>query len=265
MSFSDLVDAVRDNPLSVVIPAEWSQGRACFGGLMAALQFEAMRAKVPADRPIRSLAITFVGPAESGVPISFDVEVLREGKAVSQVLGRASQNGQVMTLVQGSFGAPRESTIAVQSLPAPTLKPMEDCQELPFIKGVTPEYLRFMAMRWGLGGLPFSNTPSMEIGGYVRMRGEVKEECLTEAHLLALVDTWPPALLPHLSKPAPGSSLTWTIEFVQPLPVVSTLEWCVYRAVIEHARDGYGHTASALWSPQGELIAISRQTVTVFG
>ena len=32
MSFSDLVDAVRDNPLSVVIPAEWSQGRACFGG-----------------------------------------------------------------------------------------------------------------------------------------------------------------------------------------------------------------------------------------
>jgi acyl-CoA thioesterase len=39
----------------------------------------------------------------------------------------------------------------------------------------------------------------------------------------------------------------------------------VYRAVIEHARDGYGHTASALWSPQGELIAISRQTVTVFG
>jgi acyl-CoA thioesterase len=265
MSFSELVDAVRDNPLSVVIPGEWGQGRACFGGLMAALQFEAMRAQVPADRPVRSLAITFVGPAASGVPISFEVEVLREGKAVSQVLGRAMQDGQVMTIIQGSFGAPRASVISVQAEPAPSLKPVEDCQELPFIPGITPEYLRFMSMRWGLGGLPFSNTPSREIGGYVRFRGDVKQERLTEAHLLALVDTWPPALLPHLSKPAPGSSLTWTIEFVQPLPQMDTLDWCLYRAVIEHARDGYGHTAAYLWAPNGELVAITRQTVTVFG
>ncbi|MEB0043510.1 MULTISPECIES: thioesterase family protein [unclassified Pseudomonas] len=265
MSFSDLVDAVRDNPLSVVIPAEWAQGRACFGGLMAALQFEAMRAKVPADRPVRSLALTFVGPAAPGVPISFEVEVLREGKAVSQVLGRAMQGGQVMTLIQGSFGAPRVSAISVQADPAPTLKSVDECLELPFIPGITPEYLRFMSMRWGLGGLPFSNTPSREIGGYVRLRGDVKNEPLTETHLLALVDTWPPALLPHLSKPAPGSSLTWTIEFVQPLPKLNTHDWCMYRAVIEHARDGYGHTAAALWTPSGELVAISRQTVTVFG
>ncbi|MEA9997093.1 thioesterase family protein [Pseudomonas sp. 10B1] len=265
MSFSDLINAVRDNPLCVVIPAEWAQGRACFGGLMAALQFEAMRAKVPADRPVRSLALTFVGPAAPGVPISFEVEVLREGKAVSQVLGRAMQGGQVMTIIQGSFGAPRVSAISVQADPAPTLKPVDECQELPFIPGITPEYLRFMSMRWGLGGLPFSNTPSREIGGYVRLRGDVKNERLTEAHVLALVDTWPPALLPHLSKPAPGSSLTWTIEFVQPLPELNTHDWCMYRAVIEHARDGYGHTAAALWTPSGELVAISRQTVTVFG
>lgn len=265
MSFADLIDAVRENPLSVVIPAQWGQGRACFGGLMAALQFEAMRAQVPADRPVRSLAITFVGPAAPDVPISFEVEVLREGKAVSQVLGRAMQDGQVMTIIQGSFGAPRPSVISVPAEPAPSLKPMEDCLELPFMPGLTPEYLRFMSMRWGLGGLPFSNTPSREIGGYVRFRGDVKPERLTEVHLLALVDTWPPALLPHLSKPAPGSSLTWTIEFVQPLPQMSTDDWCMYRAVIEHARDGYGHTAACLWTPNGELVAISRQTVTVFG
>ena len=265
MNFSELIAAVQDNPSSVVIPADWSQGRACFGGLMAALQFEAMRAKVPADRPVRSLAITFVGPAAPDVPISFDVEVLREGKSVSQVLGRAMQNGQVMTLIQGSFGAPRESSISVQAEPAPLLKSLEECVELPFIKGMTPDFLRFMVMRWGLGGLPFSGTPSREIGGYVGFRGGIEQEPLTEAHLLALVDTWPPAVLPHLKKVVPGSSLTWTIEFVQPLPEMDTLDWCVYRAVIEHARDGYGHTAATLWSPSGELIAISRQTVTVFG
>lgn len=264
MTFSELIDAVQRQPLAVTIPPEWGQGRASFGGLMAALQYEAMRANVPSDRPVRSLAITFVGPAEPGVPIAFEVEVLREGKAVSQVLGRAVQNGQVMTLIQGSFGAARESSIAVQADPAPTLKPVDECPQLPFISGMMPEYLRFMDLRWALGGMPFSNTPSSAIGGYVRFR-EIETGTLNVAHLLALVDTWPPALLPHLRKPAPGSSLTWTIEFVQPLPQVSSHDWCSYKAVIEHARDGYGHTAAMLWSPRGELMAISRQTVTVFG
>ena len=265
MNFSELLNAVRDNPLSVTIPASWSQGRASFGGLMAALQYEAMRSYVPAQRPVRSLAITFVGPAELDVPVAFEVEVLREGKAVSQVLGRAMQNGQVMMLMQGSFGAPRESVVSVAAESAPPLRPVEECQVLPFISGMMPEYLRFMEIRWALGGLPFSNTPSPAIGGYARFRGQQSAEPLNEAYILALVDTWPPALLPYLRKPTPASSLTWTIEFIQPQPALTTHDWCSYQAVIEHARDGYGHTAATLWTPGGELVAISRQTVTVFG
>jgi len=264
MTFAQLLDAVRDNPRSVSIPASWAQGRSCFGGLMAALQFEAMRAKVAPGRPIRSLAVCFVGPPAIEVPISFEVEVLREGKAVSQVLGRAMQNGETVTLVQGSFGAARESMISVAAAPAPEFKPVDEVPVFPFVAGVMPEYLRYIDMRWALGGLPYSHTPSPAIGGYARLR-DVEEETLTEAHLLALVDTWPPAVLPHLSKPAPGSSLTWTIEFVQPLPQMTTRDWTQYRAVIEHARDGYGHVAAGVWTPKGELVAISRQTTTVFG
>ena len=32
-----------------------------------------------------------------------------------------------------------------------------------------------------------------------------------------------------------------------------------------YKRQGYGHVAAAMWSPAGELIALSRQTVTVCG
>jgi acyl-CoA thioesterase len=265
MTFSELIDAVRDNPLNVTLPSSWSQGRAGFGGLMAALQYEAMRGCVPHGRPVRSLAVTFVGPAALDIPIAFEAQVLREGKAVSQVLGRAVQDGQVTMLMQGSFGAPRESAVSVAATPAPRFKPVEESQELPFISGMMPEYLKFMEMRWGLGGLPFSNTPSPSMGGYARFRGQSEARPLSEAHILALVDTWPPALLPYLSKPTPASSLTWTIEFIQPQPALTTLDWCTYHVVIEHARDGYGHTAATLWTPAGELVAISRQTVTVFG
>ena len=53
MRFSELLDAVRRSPDELVIPAQWAQGRASFGGLVAALQYEAMRARVPAERPVR--------------------------------------------------------------------------------------------------------------------------------------------------------------------------------------------------------------------
>lgn len=265
MTLSELLQAVRETPQDVVVPSSWGQGRAGFGGLAAALVFEAMQAKVPSDRPVRSLSISFVGPLAVDVPVSFEAEVLREGRAVSQVLGRAVQNGQVVTLVQGSFGAARVSAVRVEAEPAPEMPPVDACQEVPYISGATPEFTRHLVMRWGIGGLPFSGNTSREIGGWVRQRGEVDREPLTVSHLLALVDAWPPAVLPHLNSFAPGSSLTWTIEFVQPLPIVDTHEWCRYRAVIEHAQDGYGHCAAGLWTGNGQLIALSRQTVTVFG
>lgn len=265
MTLREMLQAVRDNPQAVTVPASWGQGRAGFGGLAAALVYEVMRAQVPEGRPLRSLAITFVGPLAVDEPVSLEAQVLREGKAVSQMLGKAVQNGQVVTLVQGSFGAPRSSAIEVAAEPAPAMPPLEACQALPYIPGVVPAFTQHLEMRWGLGGLPFSGNPSREMGGWVRQRGESTGEAMNEAHLLALVDAWPPAPLPHLKSFAPASSLTWTIEFVQPLPLLDSHDWCQYRALIEHARDGYGHCAAALWTPAGELIALSRQTVTVFG
>ena len=164
MQFCELVAAVRNTPLDVTIPADWGQGRASFGGLLVALQYEAMRAHVPVERALRSLAVSFVGPVAADVPVRFEVEVLREGKAVSQVLGRVVQDGQVMTLVQGSFGAARESVANVDGLPAPEMKAPEDCPLLPYIKGVTPEFMRHVALRWAVGGLPFSGNQSRKMG-----------------------------------------------------------------------------------------------------
>ncbi|MER8124593.1 acyl-CoA thioesterase domain-containing protein, partial [Acinetobacter baumannii] len=87
--------------------------------------FQAMRQKLSDNRPVRSLAISFVAPAGPDVPTHFEVEVLREGKAVSTLLGRAVQGGQVVTLVQGNFGAGRPSVVEVPALPAPAMKPLD--------------------------------------------------------------------------------------------------------------------------------------------
>ena len=48
MTFAELIHAVHTHPQHVVVPGLWGQGRATFGGLVAAMLYEAMRLKVPA-------------------------------------------------------------------------------------------------------------------------------------------------------------------------------------------------------------------------
>ena len=119
------------------------------------------------------------------MPISFEVEVLREGKAVSTLLGRAVQEGQVVTLVQGSFGDGRPSAIEVKAQPAVDMRPLEQsAAELPYIKGVTPEFMRHVALRWAIGGLPFSGNDDRRMGGWVRLRdmAEIGDEAVGDIH-----------------------------------------------------------------------------------
>ena len=262
MTFDELLRAARGSE-ELTMPESWSQGRATFGGLTAALMFERMEKLVAEGRAMRSLQVSFVGPVEPEVPASFEAEILREGKAVSQVQGRIVQKGETRLVCLASFGGDRDSQVQVDALPAPEANPVSQCPGLDYIEGVTPEFIRQIEMRWAFGNLPFSGKGGRELGGWMQFREA--PEVFTDAHIVALVDAWPPAVLPHLKERAPASSLTWTIEFVQPQPELGKDNWFLYKANIEHARDGYGHVAAMIWSQSGELVAISRQTVTVFG
>lgn len=264
MTFAELIAELNgsvDN--CVTIPEGWAQGRAGYGGLVAALVYEGMRAKVESGRPVRSLAITFVGPVATDVPMQVEARVLRQGRAVTQMLGMAMQNGEVMCVIQGSFGGARESTVKVDAEPAAMMRSVAESTELPFVEGLNPVFVKHFRVRWALGDLPYSNSSKREMGGWMSFAED--EGSVHEAHILGLVDVWPPAILPHLRERAPASSLTWTIEFVQPQPEIANTGWLKYRAEVEYARDGYGHTNAMIWTESGELVAISRQTIAVFG
>ncbi len=60
--FSSSISATGEEG-QVTVSDDWMQGRATFGGLVAAVGNEAMRKLVPRDRPLRSLQTTFIGPA----------------------------------------------------------------------------------------------------------------------------------------------------------------------------------------------------------
>lgn len=260
MSLDALFAALRTGE-SVDIPPGWTQGRANYGGLVGALMYARTEAVLGEARWLRSATVSFVGPVATG-PATVTAEILRAGKSVVQTEARILQNGEVVAVLLSSFGAARESYIRVEAEAAPVFKAPDECQALPYIPGVTPEFTQNIDFRWGHGDIPFSGSALPELGGWMRLK-EARRD-IDFMDLFMLVDAWPPALLPMVKGPAPGSSMTWTLEPLY-LPAGKTSHnWWQYQAKTEYAADGYGNCAARIWDDEGRLVAISRQTVVVF-
>lgn len=251
----------------IEIPENWGQGRATFGGIIGGILYKAMRLNVDSSRLARSLSVSFVGPVTVG-PMTVVVNELRSGSSVTQIEARAIQNDQVQCMAMASFGTDRESSIEIKAESAPEApKPVDKSQELPYIKGITPDFVQQFKMRWAAGGFPFSGSKDDFIDGYMQFKDQAAhlgDLPFDETALVTLIDAWPPIQLSKMKKPAPASSLTWAMEFIQPIEGLTADSWLRYKAEIDHSHNGYGQNHAQIWSENGELLAISRQTVTVF-
>ena len=266
MLFADVLQqfkAGQPDELQIEVPEQWGQGRAVFGGMASALALAHLITQLPAGIPLRSVSVSFVAPLNAGVA-TVSRRILRQGKSVIQAMVEITQQDQVALVLLASFGAERPSAYQINAEPAPVFA--DQGMVLPK-QGPAPEFTRHFDYQIIRGAMPFSGGTATELGGRIRF-AEGKSTAVGVLELLALVDAWPPVSLTLLSQPAPASSLTWTIEFIQPHQKAetkaSTTDWWSYLAGIEHGADGYHHIEAKLWQPDGQLAAISRQTVTVF-
>ncbi|MEG0965731.1 MAG: thioesterase family protein [Pseudomonas sp.] len=265
MKFRDLIEASHLQHRPLVVPEEWSQGRTVFGGLVVALANEAMLGYVAHGRVLRSLAVAFVAPVSTDQPLFFEAEVLREGSAVTHLHCRVIQREETVTSIHACYGAQRQSALLLPGQAQFELPTLEGCTQLPFLPGVTPRYLQHFDVRWGLGEMPFTGGASTTTGGWIRFKDESGEASLSESHLLTMLDAWPPSVLSLCKGAVPGCSLTWSIELVQPLAPQPANAWCAMALTTEYALHGYSACSAALRSADGQLLALGRQTVAVFG
>ncbi|MBC3831899.1 thioesterase family protein [Undibacterium amnicola] len=256
----------------VKMESGWGQGRAIFGGLLGALVVAHMQARLTGDAKLRALTISFVAPVEVG-EVEFKSEVLRAGKSVTQMQCHLLQQGKVVLSALASFGVARSSQVVVASEAAPDFGGINDGLSFPYLEGIIPEFTRKIDFLYKDCDLPFSASSKSHIHGWMRwkesagMSAEVSAACAPLLSLIALIDAWPPAILQMLDRPTPASSLTWTLEFPS-IDETSLSQqanpWWQYRAHTDAAHNGYGHIAAEVWNEHGQLVAISRQTVTVF-
>jgi acyl-CoA thioesterase II len=250
------------NNIKLTVSSSWEQGRTLYGGISASLVYQAMCEAVDSEKVMRSLSTNFIGPIKADTDFSINVEVLREGKNVTQVVGRVLQDNKVALMSQASFGIPRQSKVNVSDPLQHKMDYPQKSNFMPQIPQVTPKFLRHFDLSKNEGGWPFTGKKESKIHGWMRFKEQPSG--FSDAHLIALIDIWPPTVLQMLRWPAMASTMSWNLEFIHPHQKVSGTDWFAYQAQTRQAADGYAHTEANIWDKHGTLVAISRQVVAVF-
>ena len=262
MLFSQVLDslALHDGLWTASVPDDWMQGRSVFGGLQSALALRAMRAIVSSDLPLRVLQTTFAAPVAGRV--AFRAQVLRSGKNVVYAEARIVDGESTCAIVVGVFGRARASKIEVAPAASPVLPPAEPFVP-KFVPGLTPNFVRHFKFRWLSGERLFSGSrrpPRAVIE--VDMTDDTP---VSEPHVVAIADSIPPLGFSMLTEPAPGSSVTWTVEMLTDrLDGLALSGWRLF-ADVRAGRDGYLSQFATVYGPDGAAVALSQQTMVVFG
>ncbi len=260
MFLSELIKTFEVTPgaVAVRVPSDWMQGRSVFGGLQAGIAVAAMRTLVP-DMPLRTLQATFMSPLQ-GNTLTARASILRAGKNTVHVEARLVEGEDTLGVVVGVFGVARQSSVA-RVLVQPDV---EAALPMPFryLPGITPAFTQFFNATWLRGGFPFTGSALPESVVELGMRDTGLS---TELHVLALADFIPPVGLSLLSKPATGSTLTWMLEFLTTELEGLSLEGWRVDAEMQAAGEGYTSQTVTLWGPSGQAMALSRQSMVIFG
>ena len=239
------------------VSQDWLQGRATFGGLLAALCLEAANRAFGDLPPLRSAQFAFMGPA--GGEITLTPSMLRRGKSVSFAgVDLASDAGLAARAILG-FGAPRASATLHCSIPAPPVPPPDRCG--PFYGDTKPVFSQHFEYKHAGGPKPLSGASDPEI--LVWLRHNDARAGASLPLLVALADAPPVAALTLVETFSPISTMTWMLDVLTD-PPADDGRWFLVRTRADTVRDGYSSHAINVWTACGHPILAGRQNVAIF-
>lgn len=240
--------------LAVEASPAWSQGRTVYGGMIAALCYEAAIRRFKLNSALRSAMFTFVGPASGR--LKFEPNLLRAGKSATIVSVDCLSGAGLAARGTFAFGAERASCIFHAGAWALSVPPPANC---PLFLEPTGGFHDNFECRLAQGSLLLSGGPP-DFTVWVRFAEQQGVGAVTA--MLALADALPPAAMAAFPSPAPISTMTWNIDFASLLTDVD--DWHLLRSESQHSSAGYSMQTMSLWGSSGALLAHGRQTVALF-
>lgn len=260
-SLRAVVDQLAPDGERLVIdaPPAWGQGRTLYGGMTAALAYEAVRRAHAELAPLRSAQLTFIGPAAGR--LSFSTTLLRRGRSSTIIAADCANGDGPAARASFVFGAARESNIAHDFLPMPKVSAPAENPLFRKTEPSRPGFWNNFETRLAAGGrLLDVSAPRPEFSVWTRLLEPDDADPVTA--LLAIADCLPPAAMVHFPSLGPISTMTWSVD-VMSLPK-SNAGWFLLKASSEHTADGYSMQSMMMWDESGAPLAVGRQAVAIF-
>lgn len=226
------------------------------GGYLASIVLRAMQAAVadPA-RHARSLTLHYLRAPTAG-PVQVAVTVERAGRSLSTLSARMDQDGRPCVLALGAF-AEAFPTVADYAAQMPAAPPPEAISPVPPMPGMPPIFER-LETRPAIGPVPFSGGDEARSGGWLRLAEPRPADAVAVA---TYVDAWWPAPFTRLTTPVAAPTVDLTIHFRAALPLAHADPAAPILGLFtsRHSAEGFFEEDGELWSPDGVLLAQSRQ------
>jgi acyl-CoA thioesterase len=232
------------------------------GGYVAAIMLRALTMEVAsaqvdgaAERSPRSLTIHYLAPPIEG-PVTVTATIERRGGRITFVSGRMTQGERTLATAMAAFSiefdGPEFHDLHMPDVPPPELVPPWESN------GPAIELRDRYEMLQCVGAPPFTKAPTAVSGGWIRLTDRRPIDHLLVA---ALTDAWIPPVFSRLDRRLAVPTVDLTIHFRAPLPhrTMTDDSWClsVFRSQV--AAHGFIEEDGEVWSPDGVLLAHSRQ------
>lgn len=257
MSFDEhiRVEATGDGVYGGAIAEGWNTPRGPLGGYVMAIVLNAMQQAVgePARQP-RSFTVHFLRPPTAG-PVEIRPVVERTGRSLSTVTARLEQGGKPIALAIGAFsGAYPGEPFDVA--PMPQVEPPDESRPVALPPGAqqAPAFTARLTMQPRFGEPPFSGAERALTGGWLALQEPRPVDALS---VCVFADAWFPAPWPHLTQLLPAPTIDLTVHFRAPLPLPDVPLLGRFETTL--IRDGFFEEDGQLWTPDGTLVAQSRQ------
>ena len=240
----------------------WHTPRGPLGGYVMAILIHGLELAVDdSERTARSVTAHFLRPPVDG-PVIVSAAVERAGRSLSTVSGRLEQGGKLIAVALGAYSKPWPGPLLADVV-MPEAEPAGRADREPppsQLGSEAPPFIERLAMIPRFGERPFSGAARSEVGGWIGLR---ERRPLDAAAVAMLADAWFPAPWPRLVELAPAPTIDLTVHFRAPLPLADSLLLGRFRTRL--VRDGFFDEEGELWTPDGALVAQSRQFALLIG
>lgn len=263
MNFQSILNAtsIDNNTGYIELPEDWQQGRSMFGGLQVALLINFLEKTTHIKlEHLKGLQVAFI-EAVTTDKLTLTYELLRDGNTQFYEL-TLQQNNTCCCRVFAMLGQQRDSSISINNLPYPNMRPYDDIEDLPFLPGITPNFTQHFHIRLAQGDFPFTNSKEDQANVYLKHRSLTTQ---TIQSIIALADVPPSPALAKLKKPSPISSAFWTLEFFNLKSLDQFSDWVLLENKILFAEDGSAAQRGTLWCADTKMpILITQQVVSIY-